>query len=1078
MSMILSSSVLRRATLLSLLTILAITGCKNPRAGDVFTLNSPTDVDGVELCIYPEGDDWIAVHAPHEKCTHPAELTPDSEIQAWDPHIYIAAISNLGERALQIYTLDTRSTIWLSALRAPEGVQCLAQEVEVRQPTRIGENWVVEQGQDHPCSSIAGTGIRSFDNDKGVPGNNGMLVEGQIGDNVTSHFAGIQWVATSSPASVVAIDILTGRKVAGLNGQQQQRLNFPIADIVSIQDGGWLVLANAEDDELVAYQPTFDCDGQTEEHIVGCELTVDLGPALHLPVTGSPRHLAASPQGDIYVSADLTPVITRYSLNDSECPPGNPCAIPLTFTCNDGIDNDGNGLIDAEDPSCYTPYMNEGEIFPDAQCADGIDNDGDGLIDAQDPKCLHRNYGAEDGSDISCTDGIDNDGDGRIDGDDPNCADGSEFPAGAGFTPPNGITIPRYERQPVYPGPISLTPDGDILIVTEGGGNRKQESAATDILFICGRPLQGDNLPDNLACNTPNTLMAMNDGDPARNKGVGIRLPVGVQQLLTASRSEILPIRNTDDIESSDDAVQPDRVRLLTRRVFAVGADSFVYSIDIDQNILFVQDDGSPKNDYQPLFRFTDANASYPDVRNMRLQRAERVPSIPGEFPTTEPGVDSFYPALKAIDPSQLENTQASNLRLHANNLNQPEAFIYLPREERYCFGHERIGCLTNPPRDSAFQPYAFSRSRTEVKDDSRVFDENWTLAWEGSLFIGQTGLEYSTQRTDALLVDNDGWIEFIGQNACDTVGGDSEKLCEMNIGWAVCPELEDLCERGADLCADNLDLCDICPNACLAESNLCAAGVQPGDIAIIPPLDPASYCRRGEEGCSNDNKPAKCMPGFGGDPREPGAYDLPIPAIATVGNEYRVVEVRGDAFRVEPLDFQDRLRYRLPSTLPSTDCYRRPFTVEIVAANNWTLNGARLVRTDTPYREIDGTCAYEVDVEDNLREWRPTAGERLLTRFGFEFEILEGDFLAYCRNEAPNPEECAHAMRGFSVSFTTEDNLTPRVLSSIVGAMGFGASSVQNLNLLTAQLLFVDIGTNELAVVNNDNNMRGTIVP
>lgn len=78
--------------------------------------------------------------------------------------------------------------------------------------------------------------------------------------------------------------------------------------------------------------------------------------------------------------------------------------------CSDGIDNDGDGVIDAADPGCHTdndpnnpasyvPTDNdETDAAPDAgtagedaerkaQCSDGRDNDGDGLIDEDDPNC-------------------------------------------------------------------------------------------------------------------------------------------------------------------------------------------------------------------------------------------------------------------------------------------------------------------------------------------------------------------------------------------------------------------------------------------------------------------------------------------------------------------------------------------------------------------------------------------------------------------------------------------------------------------------------------------------------------------
>ena len=54
--------------------------------------------------------------------------------------------------------------------------------------------------------------------------------------------------------------------------------------------------------------------------------------------------------------------------------------------CNDGIDNDGDGVVDLVDPGCTLNGTSE-EPDPVA-CNDGIDNDGDGLIDfGEDPGC-------------------------------------------------------------------------------------------------------------------------------------------------------------------------------------------------------------------------------------------------------------------------------------------------------------------------------------------------------------------------------------------------------------------------------------------------------------------------------------------------------------------------------------------------------------------------------------------------------------------------------------------------------------------------------------------------------------------
>jgi len=51
-------------------------------------------------------------------------------------------------------------------------------------------------------------------------------------------------------------------------------------------------------------------------------------------------------------------------------------------SCTDGIDNDGDGLIDCADGDCDIAGVEE-----DCNCDDGIDNDGDGVIDINDGGC-------------------------------------------------------------------------------------------------------------------------------------------------------------------------------------------------------------------------------------------------------------------------------------------------------------------------------------------------------------------------------------------------------------------------------------------------------------------------------------------------------------------------------------------------------------------------------------------------------------------------------------------------------------------------------------------------------------------
>jgi hypothetical protein len=55
-----------------------------------------------------------------------------------------------------------------------------------------------------------------------------------------------------------------------------------------------------------------------------------------------------------------------------------------TNACNDGADNDGDGLIDfGLDPGCATSASD----LESPECNDGADNDGDGLTDLDDPHC-------------------------------------------------------------------------------------------------------------------------------------------------------------------------------------------------------------------------------------------------------------------------------------------------------------------------------------------------------------------------------------------------------------------------------------------------------------------------------------------------------------------------------------------------------------------------------------------------------------------------------------------------------------------------------------------------------------------
>ncbi len=190
--------------------------------------------------------------------------------------------------------------------------------------------------------------------------------------------------------------------------------------------------------------------------------------------------------------------------------------------CSDGVDNDNDGLTDANDPGCVDTDgdlvddpielllgsdPNNADSIPEHsmidailatfsfvtfQCDDGLDNDLDGLIDDMDPGCApfdtdedgyddvtEKTFGSdpndsastpenEEVSPGSCADGVDNDGDGAVDGDESSCNPATPSP------PSTPTGIPVSEDTPATPT-AQATPHVERLPATglgPGAGNR------------------------------------------------------------------------------------------------------------------------------------------------------------------------------------------------------------------------------------------------------------------------------------------------------------------------------------------------------------------------------------------------------------------------------------------------------------------------------------------------------------------------------------------------------------------------------------------------------------------------------
>jgi outer membrane protein assembly factor BamB len=147
---------------------------------------------------------------------------------------------------------------------------------------------------------------------------------------------------------------------------------------------------------------------------------------------------AFGPDGNLYVPSGQTDQVLRYNgttgaFIDYFVPAGSgglDGPFGLAFTpgpaCADGIDNDGDGLVDhGEDLGCDSAADDSEKRSPtpgrwQLRCDDGVDNDGDGLVDyPSDPGCFSSAGSSEN---PACADGLDNDADGAIDHPaDPQC---------------------------------------------------------------------------------------------------------------------------------------------------------------------------------------------------------------------------------------------------------------------------------------------------------------------------------------------------------------------------------------------------------------------------------------------------------------------------------------------------------------------------------------------------------------------------------------------------------------------------------------------------------------------------------
>ena len=85
--------------------------------------------------------------------------------------------------------------------------------------------------------------------------------------------------------------------------------------------------------------------------------------------------------------AGSTPTGSTYSETST-----GTTVVPAPEVCDDGIDNDLDGLVDCEDDDCVGD-----PVCVETECTDGLDDDSDGLIDCVDEDCF---------VDVACVDTV------------------------------------------------------------------------------------------------------------------------------------------------------------------------------------------------------------------------------------------------------------------------------------------------------------------------------------------------------------------------------------------------------------------------------------------------------------------------------------------------------------------------------------------------------------------------------------------------------------------------------------------------------------------------------------------------
>ena len=163
--------------------------------------------------------------------------------------------------------------------------------------------------------------------------------------------------------------------------------------------------------------------------------------------------------------------------------------------CDDGLDNDTDGMIDENDPGCHTdgnpnnpgsydPTDNDetDEVIDEPECNDGVDNDADGKVDSEDPGCT--NPEDDDESDDpyvpQCDDGTDNDNDTLVDENDPGCHTDGNPGNGSSYDPNDNNETDDPVGEPQCDDDLDNDGDGETDFPNDQGCTDEDDDNESD----------------------------------------------------------------------------------------------------------------------------------------------------------------------------------------------------------------------------------------------------------------------------------------------------------------------------------------------------------------------------------------------------------------------------------------------------------------------------------------------------------------------------------------------------------------------------------------------------------------------